>query len=273
MTLSLGAGGSALWKRNTEMRIGREDLPLFGASAMAAGIAGFLIFIRISELPTEPWYYLPLLIFAALAMDAALANWCRRLAVWPAIFVLSAFCLYSPVTWQCAGHRQTNIDLIAAELQHRAAPGDYIVVFPCHCGITFDRYYKGQTPWTTLPALADHRFHRFDLLKEKLCEVSPVKAELERAAQTLASGHTLWLVIESPEAVPANTKPADPPRAPIPNVPWPWWEGYYTHVWKQQLEYLVTAHSEQWEDISVKPEIHINSYEKLSLIRASGWRE
>jgi len=179
----------------------------------------------------------------------------------------------SPATWQLAKCRQTNIDLITAELQNRAKPGDFIVVFPCHCGVTFDRYYKGRIPWATLPALNDHRFGRFDLLKEKLCETSPVKPELERAAQTLASGHTLWLVIQAPDAIPVQTEPPDPPRAPIPNVQRPWWEGYYTCVWKDQLEYLVVAHAEQKEYIPVKPEIYVNSCERLSLIRASGWHE
>jgi hypothetical protein len=271
--LTLGAGWAALWNRSRVMPVGWEDMPLFGASALVTGAAGFFVFLRISEFATNPWYFIPLLVFAATAMDAALAGWCRRFRVWPAVFVVSMICLFFPVTWRCAGHRQTNIDLIAAELQNRAQPGDYIVVFHCHCGITFDRYYKGQIPWTTLPALTDHRFHRFDLLKEKLCEAAPVKPELERAAQTLASGHTLWLVIESPDAAPVKTEPADPPRAPIPNIQWPWWEGHYLFVWKQQLEYLVATHAGRREDIPVKPEIHINNYEKLSLIRASGWRE
>jgi hypothetical protein len=272
MALTLGAGGAVLWRRSDEMPIGAEDLSLFGMSAMVAGIVGFFVFLGLSELPTETWYYLPLMFFAATAMDAALANWCRRFRLWPAVFVAFMICLFTPVTWQCARHRQTNVDLIAAELQHQAGPGDFIVVMPCHCGITFDRYYKGQIPWTTLPAIADHRFHRFDLLKEKMCEVSPIKPELERAAQTLVSGHRLWLVVELPDATPVTVEPADLSRAPLPNVPWPWWEGYYTSQWKQQMEYLVAIHAEQRENIPVKPEIHINNFEKLSLIRVSGWR-
>jgi hypothetical protein len=271
--LALGAGLAALLQRTKSEGIGQEDLPLYSASALVAGIAGFLVFLRISELGTNPWYYLPLMVFAATAMDAALADWCRLFRIWSAAFLVCMICLLSPATLQFAGCRQTNIDLIAAELQDRAEPGDFIMVTPCHCGITFDRYYKGRIPWTTLPALTDHRFHRFDLLKKKLCEASPVKPELERAAQTLASGHTLWLVIESPNATSGKVEPADPPRAPIPNVPWPWWEGYYTFVWKDQLEYLVAAHAEQREDIPVKPGICVNSFENLSLIRASGWHE
>jgi len=272
--LALGAGLAALLQRTKSTGIGREDLPLFGASALVAGIAGFLVFLRISELPTQPWYYLSLMVFAATAMDAALANWCRRFRVWPAAFLVIMVGLLFFPTLQYAGYRQTNIDLIAAELQNRAEPGDFIVVNPWQCGITFERYYKGRTPWTTLPAIGDHRFHRYDLLKEKMREIHPIKPELERAAQTLASGHTLWLVIlQAPDAIPAQTEPSDPPPAPIPNVPCPWWEGYYTGAWKEQLEYFVAAHAEQKEYIPVKPEIPVNGYENLSLIRVSGWRE
>ena len=272
--LALGAGLAALLQRTKSAGIGREDLPLYGASALVAGIAGFLVFLRISELPTQPWYYLSLMVFAATAMDAALANWCRRFRVWPAAFLVIMVGLLFFPTLQYAGYRQTNIDLIAAELQNRAEPGDFIVVNPWQCGITFERYYKGRTPWTTLPAIGDHRFHRYDLLKEKMREIHPIKPELERAAQTLASGHTLWLVIlQAPDAIPAQTEPSDPPPAPIPNVPCPWWEGYYTGAWKEQLEYFVAAHAEQKEYIPVKPEIPVNGYENLSLIRVSGWRE
>jgi hypothetical protein len=148
------------------------------------------------------------------------------------------------------------------------------VIFPWQCGITFERYYKGRTPWTTLPALGDHRFHRYDLLKEKMRVIHPIKPELERVAQTLASGHTLWLVIQTSDAIPAQqTEPPDLPPAPIPNSRWPWWEGYYTRAWKQQLEYLVATRAGQVEYFLIKPGIQVNGYENLSLIRASGWRE
>ena len=181
--------------------------------------------------------------------------------------------LQFPTTLMFAEYRQTNIDLIAAELQQRAKQGDFIVVYPCHCGITFGRYYTGRIPWTTLPAIADHRFHRFDLLKEKMRDISPIKPELDQAAQTLASNHALWMVFESPDETPPKTWPSDLPPAPLPNLQWGWSERFYTYTWKQQMEYWVAAHASQMEDIPVKPDIRVNPYEKLSLIRASGWRE
>jgi hypothetical protein len=271
--LALGAGLAALRQQAKSAGIGREDLPLYGASALVAGIASFLVFIRISELPTQPWYFLPLLVFVASAMDAALANWCRRFRVSSRLFVAFMVGLLFIPTLQSACFRQTNIDLIAAELQDHAEPGDFIVICPWHCGITFERYYKGRTPWTTLPALGDHRFHRYDLVKEKMREISPVKPVLERAGQTLASGHTLWLIMQALDATPPQTEPPDLPSAPFPNVPRAWWEGYYTHEWKQQLEYLVASRAGQVENFLIKPGIKVNRYEKLSLLRASGWHE
>ena len=91
--LALGAGGAALWKWTSEMRIGWEDMPLYGASALVAGIASFFVFLRISELGTSPWYYIPLMVFAALAMDAALADWFRRFRIWPAAFLVCMICV------------------------------------------------------------------------------------------------------------------------------------------------------------------------------------
>ena len=75
-----------------------------------------------------------------------------------------------------AKYRQTNIDLIAAQLREQAGPNDLILVYPWYCGITFNRYYHGAAPWTTLPALSDPRIHRYDLLKEKLAARRPDQA-------------------------------------------------------------------------------------------------
>ena len=273
MLLTAVAGGIALLKQAKDTRIGPEDLSSFGAAALAAGIAGFLAFIRLSELPTEPWYFLPFMVFAATAMDAALAQGCHRFHIWSACWLAAMVGLQFPTTWKFAEYRQTNIDLIAAELQQQARPGDFIVVYPCHCGITFERYYTGRIPWTTSPAIADLRFHRFDLLKEKMQETFPVKPELDQMAQTLASNHTLWLVFESPDKAPPQTRPSDLPPAPLPNLRWGWWEGFYIYAWRQQLEYWVATHARQVKDVSVKPDIRVNPYEKLSLIQASGWQE
>src|SRR5208282_4876517 len=105
----------------------------------------------LSALPTEPWEYLPLMVFAVTAMDAALGERVRRFHVWSLCWLAAMVGLQFPTTLKVAEYRQTNIDWIAAELQQQAKPGDFIVVYPFYCGITFQRYYRGQVPWTTLP--------------------------------------------------------------------------------------------------------------------------
>ena len=76
--LVLGAGWAALPERAKGSPVGCQDLPVFAVSALVAGIALFFAFLRLSAFPTQPWYFLPLMVFAASAMDAALADWCRQ---------------------------------------------------------------------------------------------------------------------------------------------------------------------------------------------------
>ena len=270
--LVLGAGWSALLERTKGSPVGFQDLPVFAVSALVAGIALFFAFLRLSEFPTQPWYFLPLMVFAATAMDAALANWCRQFRAWPPVFVAVMVCVPFPTILNFAKYRQTNIDLIASELCRRAKPGDFIVVSPCYCGITFARYYKGQAAWTTLPPIDDHRFHRTDLMKERLCSKPLLKSVLDQAARALSSGHTLWIVgaLSLPE--PGKIEPPDLPPPPLPGQPFGYAEGCLRgYIWERQMAHLIDWHAEHVEAV-LNPQPSIFQYEELPLIMASGWR-
>jgi hypothetical protein len=269
----LGMGWKAMREKVLAPEIGREDLPLYSSLVLIAGAAGYYGFLRLAGRVAQPWYFPPLLVCAAAAMDAALATGGRLNRVGPLILASATFCVLFPVALREASWRLTNIDLLAAEVEKRAEPGDYIVVYPCHFGITFERYYKGQIPWTTVPEIADHRFHRLDLLKEKMGETSPIQPVLDRAAQTLASGRSLWILGGLPPHPAADDiSPPDPPPAPIPNNPLGWWEGYYMDAWGRQLEHLIGAHAEHVYVLPEDPAIPIHPYEKLPLYMVTGWR-
>ena len=60
------------------------------------GHGSFLAFLRLSEFPAQPWYFLPLMAFAAAALDAALANWCRQFRAWASVFVAVMVCAPFP---------------------------------------------------------------------------------------------------------------------------------------------------------------------------------
>ena len=83
----LGAAWETLLSRGRGSLVGSQDLPVFAVAALVAGTALFFAFLRLSEFPTQPWYFLPLMAFAACAMDAALGHWCRQWRVWAAAFV------------------------------------------------------------------------------------------------------------------------------------------------------------------------------------------
>lgn len=270
--ITLAAGWSARKTPARDARISSEDRPFFAALALGLGIAGFFLFLRLAALPTEPWYFLPLMVFAA-AMDAALASRLRRLRLWPAVLMAVMVGLLFPATWKFARYRQTNIDLLAIELNKQAQPGDLIVVTLWSCGVTFARYYTGPAEWTTLPPLEDHRFHRMDLI-EKSFEAKPaLKRVLDQVAQTLASGHAVWLVGSLPEPRPGEIKPPELPKLPPGDHAFDYQDGiFYGYVWERQVEYLITTRAKSMEIVPVHPETRINPYEKLSLFKALGRR-
>ena len=271
--LVLGAGWAALLDRVKGSPIGLQDLPLFAVSALVAGTALFFAFLRLSEFPTQPWYFLPLLAFAATALDAALANWCRQFRAWPPVFVAVMVCVPFPAIWKSAQFRQTNIDLIAAELHRRAKPGDFIVVSPCYCGISFARYFKAPVAWTTLPPFDDYRFHRTDLLKEALCSEARLKGVLAQAARVLASGHTLWIVGALAGPAPGESQPPELPPPPLPNQPFGYleacWRGY---IWERQMVHLLETRPQSVNLLHLGPAAGVNPYEDLPLFMATGWR-
>lgn len=268
----LGAAWETLLSRGRGSLVGSQDLPVFAVAALGVGTALFFAFLRLSEFPTQPWYFLPLMAFAACAMDAALGPWCRQWRVGAAAFVLIMVCVPFPAVLKLARYRQTNIDVIAAELHRHAQPGDFIVVSPCYCGITFDRYYKGPAVWTTLPPVDDHRFHRTDLMKERLSSKLLLQGVLDQAAQTLSSGHTLWVVaaLSPPEA--GEIEPPELPPATLPGQPFGYVEGCVRgYIWERQVAHLIDTRAEHLEVI-VNPQPSIIQQEELPLVKASGWR-
>jgi hypothetical protein len=168
-----------------------------------------------------------------------------------------------------ARYRQTNIDVIAARLREQAKTNDLILVYPWFFGVTFNRYYAGATPWTTLPALVDLRVHRYDLLKERLAATAPIKPVLDRIAQTLASGNRLWIVGELPAPEPGEKAPPDLP--PAPESPYGWADMPYSYVWGRQTEHFIAVHGGHIEAVPIGSGDNVSIYEKSSLSVVKGW--
>lgn len=120
-----------------------------------------------------------------------------------------------------------------------------------------------------MPALADSRVHRYDLIKEKLAATAPIKPVLDRISQTLASGNRLWIVGELP--APESEEKAPPDLPPAPESPYGWADMPYSYVWGRQTERFITAHGGHIEAVPIGPGEAVSIYEKSALAVVKGW--
>jgi hypothetical protein len=246
---------------------------LFCAASSMAVILIFGAFLRVLSMDVRPWYLLGLLGIAALAIDALLTTTGDIAAQWGRV-ALAAFValLTFPAAMKGVEVRQTNMDLVAAAVRERAAKGDLIVVTICHYGIGFQRYYGGPVPWMTLPPIEDLRIHRYDLLKEKMMapdQQAVVRPVMEKVTEALKAGGRVWFVGGLPLAA-AVEKPELLPPAPTGRSGWA--DPPYAEAWAAQVAYLVKAHAQRAEFVSVAAPLAVNLYEDVPLLVVEGWR-
>src|SRR5439155_908791 len=177
---TVAAGCLAQWSALAKQLTRRQkDIVWFCTLTEIGAVVGFVIFLRVIRFGTQPWYYLPLIAVVAVSADGVL---CTVVAGLPGralrlggVVLLTA--LIFPASWQRMRMRQSNMDLVAAKLQSLADGRDLIVVSPWFYAVAFQRYYGGSAPWTSVPPLADHRIHRYDLVKKEMSTanaISPV---------------------------------------------------------------------------------------------------
>ena len=134
---ALAATISVLFWRRDRLPEHVRGLILFAGTSLVLGTAGFAFFLKVAALPTQPWYYVPLMAFSAVCLDTiflAAWRWARPAAMILAAVTISTAFVFELPSVIC---RQTNVDLIAAQLSTEVAPNDYVIVHPWHCGTTF----------------------------------------------------------------------------------------------------------------------------------------
>ena len=134
----------------------RLDAGIYAGTSLAVGAIAYTAFIYSVGVPTNIWYYMPLMGLLALSFDVAFEASAAAHGVGRVVRLLAVLglaLLTVPAAWQAAHERITNINLIAAILNDKAGKEDLIVVSPWWPGVSFHRYYHGAAPWTTLPDL------------------------------------------------------------------------------------------------------------------------
>lgn len=270
VTLWIGALATAIcilfWRRDRLPEHVRGQI-LFAGTSLVLGAACFAFFLKLAGLPTQPWYYVPLMAFSVVCLDTiflAAWRWARPTAMILAPFTIAATFLFELPSVIC---RQTNVDFIAAQLSTQVAPNDYVIVHPWYCGVAFNRYYKAAAPWTTLPPLEDYGFHRVDLLKAKMQTKDPIAPVIDRITSTLQSGNRVWLVGN----MPFTEEPLQEIR-PAPNNPWGWFDVPYSFHWGVQVTQFLSAHCQR-SAVAIAPStICVNSVENLPVFVVTGWK-
>ncbi len=274
IVLAAGLGLSRLLSgRRRETDRDQPDLALFGGIALVLGVIGFGVFLKLTGLPTQLWYYIPGLCFAAVCCDAIVSQ--AHTIAKMGVLVLAVAALLvsvSPSAFAALRWRQTNGDLVAAQVAVSADADDLVIVHPWYFGLTYGYYYRGAAKWTTLPPLADYRFHRYDLLKEKLATTNAIVPVLAQVETALRSGHRVWIVgnISAPPA--GAPIPRDPPVAP--HGPLGWSDQPYTEAWGNEAGYFLMQHITN-ATLVIDPTtnaVPINPNERITLVVASGWR-
>jgi hypothetical protein len=261
--------GRVLIKTSLDKTRIQQELPLFAGLALVIGLAGFGFFIKLTGLPTQRWYYVPAMGFAVVCCDIILPRIHHAARMGVLVIAIVVAGLAYPVTHSDLKLRQTNGDLIAAQLSQNAGPDDLIIVNPWYCGITFGHYYRGIAPWTTLPSLEDYRFHRYDLLKSKLQMTNVIEPVLKQVETTLRSGHRVWVVGHVIMPQPDQAPPTDLP--PAPNGPQGWADQPYSYVWGARFGYLLVYHITNAVTL-VDPRTNpVSPMENLPLTITSGW--
>lgn len=159
--------------------------------------------------------------------------------------------------------------MLAVKLETLVGKDDLIVVTKFYYGVSFARYYKGSAAWMTLPEIADHSVHRYDMLKDKMMENEPIKPVLQKMTQTLQNGHRVWLVGGL-----RFLRPGEIPRvlSPAPHSPYGWSEGAYQSSWSDMAAFALQTYGHTLEMISIPCDDPVSEFENLSLMVVQGKR-
>ena len=272
LAAALVAGSIFLLARNKKSAAADDrDAGLFLITLIIAATLAYYIFLTFLKFPTEVWYYLPWMGVVAVAIDALLSRTLRadrtRVVQLAAVTVLVA--VMAGATWQRVHVRMTDLDLVAERLSRDAGNEDLILVHPWFCGPTFDRYYKGNASWLTLPPLADHRLQRLDLFKQQMQLDAPVRPVLEKMETTLRGGRVVWLVGYYPFSTPPRPAPLLPRAGEGPSS---WNEAPYMMAYGMEVAYFLQAHALETKAVKLNLAQPVNPFENFPVMAVSGWR-
>ena len=271
LLLAVGVGCATLATGGRTASADLRDRPVFASLNLIIGTVALLVYHGIAKFQIYPWHWLPFMVFAAVNMEAALAEWAQRIRTpWLALVCLVSLGSF-PAAVRGAKCAHTNMDVVAAQLPRHTEAGDLIVVYPWYFGITFARYYTGSVEWVTLPQVNDLRFCRYDLVQQDLLADKPIKPVLDRIERALASGHHVWLVGGLPGWKPGQTEVPSLPPAPAPNPQNGWLAADYSYVRGREAADFLSKHAQHTSSLEIPLDHCLIGFESVPVFEVAGW--
>jgi hypothetical protein len=254
----------------------RSDLALFCVITVILGTIGYTGFLLKVQYFMQPWHYVEILILWAISLDGILnASW-PALRPWGLVrigFLVVMMILNAGPAWAEARTRRSNLDVVAAVLSQNASAHDLIVVQDVWEGTTFNRYYRGQAQWLSVPPIDSHEVYRIDLVMAEMNQPEAMSPVLNAISNTLTTGHDVWLVGSIPIERSKDTPPGPTPLPPPPSeMPTRWWGGSYTYWWNQQVATFLLDHAEQGNAETIATPGPVSHFEDVSVMRFTGYK-
>jgi hypothetical protein len=244
----------------------RKELIVYSGITVLVSALGLFLFLRVLRYRTEPWYYLGFLALAAVFLNCALFG-SERSAVTRILGIATSLILLAaqiPSAQQIATTRVTNVDVAARNLSREAQSDDFILVYEWYYGITFNRYYGGRARWITIPPVADHSTHNFDIPEAELQTDPPSRLGQVMGDLDLTLHRGKRILIVTPNAFWDSALIRTGEMHPV---------GKYHIAWMKTIGQFLRAHADTITQVPFDNGDAITGYEDVEIFSARGWKK
>lgn len=249
---------------------GTSDSLVFAMIVVMAGAITTFGFLWSSGVHS-PRYRLPFTAAATLSMQVVYVTLRKNIGLTVANLVGSGLtaAAFIPSSYHLSELRRTNCDLAAAVVANSAAQDDLVIVTRFTHAPTFQRYYRGTAPWTSVPAVADHLQHRAYLARSVKLNPDTIRDILLSIESELKAGHKVFLVGRFPLS--EIGRPVSITSTPESGSSWRL--GIYLNMWRSQIVNLLGQHAVQVLKIALNESPPIDPQEKEDVFLFSGWKD
>jgi hypothetical protein len=250
---------SRVQKKNDQDGVSTGDLKLYAQTVFIFSALGYTVFLSILKFGSQPWHFVTLIAVLAACLDAIFGSW-KRGALFRIVLVLILVVVLGKSVWQQIQMRQTNLDMIANHLENHVKKDDLILIYPFWYGVTFQRYYDGESKWASIPPLEDLTLHRYDLVKKRMVETNPMASVLLKVTNTLEAGNKIFVVGALPRVSSGENLPSVlPPPHPVTG----WLCGPYIVYWGRQVSLALEEKALERNFFVLRTDRVTNPYENV----------